>query len=336
MIHRNALRTVAAAAAVAAVILVALVPGTASAHQSRVAATGNSDTPALKGYNTVWSDDFKGKAGASVDSRNWLFDLGQGYGCGSCPAHWGTDEIETMSSSTQNVSLDGSGNLLITPVKHADGSWTSGRIETVNDSFQAPGGIVRFQASIQLPQTGVGPAAAGYWPAFWSMGAPFRQNGHNGWPGTGEIDVMENINGRGTAFATLHCGVAPGGPCNEFNGLGVTKDDATLQSTFHTYAMELDKSVSPQQIRFYLDGSLTGTISEATVGSAAWSDATDHGFFLILDVAMGGSFPWAECNFFPHAGGCSGSTPYPQVVTDSTVSGVPMKVGYVAVYTSKK
>src|SRR4051794_24482269 len=144
MIHRNALRTVAAAAAGAVVILVALVPGPASAHQSRAAGNGN-DLPAIHGYKTVWSDNFNGKAGASVDSRNWLFDLGQGYGCGSCPAHWGTDEIETMSSSTQNVALDGSGNLLITPVKQADGSWTSGRIETVSDAFAAPAnGILRF------------------------------------------------------------------------------------------------------------------------------------------------------------------------------------------------
>jgi hypothetical protein len=53
---------------------------------------------------------------------------------------------------------------------------------------------------------------------------------------------------------------------------------------------------------------------------------------VILDVAMGGAFPWAECNFFPHPGGCTGPTPFPQVVTPDTVSGKPMKVAYVAVY----
>ena len=34
-------------------------------------------------------------------------------------------------------------------------------------------------------------------------------------------------------------------------------------------------------------------------------------------------------------GGCSGFTPYPQVVTPDTVSGKPMKVAYVAVYNKK-
>jgi hypothetical protein len=48
-----------------------------------------------------------------------------------------------------------------------------------------------------------------------------------------------------------------------------------------------------------------------------------------------GSFPWAECNFFPHPGGCSGSTPFPEVVTPNTVSGKPLKVAYVAVYNKK-
>jgi len=52
-------------------------------------------------------------------------------------------------------------------------------------------------------------------------------------------------------------------------------------------------------------------------------------------VAVGGAFPWAECNFFPHPGGCSGSTPFPEVVTPSTVSGKAMKVAYVAVYNKK-
>jgi hypothetical protein len=192
-------------------------------------------------------------------------------------------------------------------------------------------GILRVQAAIQLPQTGVGPQAAGYWPAFWMLGAPFRGNYLN-WPGIGEIDVMENVNGRPTAFSTLHCGVASGGPCNETNGIGGTKDDPTLQDGFHTYAMELDRSIAPNQLRFYLDGVNYFTIVQTQVPDDVWQAATDHGFFVILNVAMGGAFPWAECNFFPHPGGCSGSTPFPQVVTNETVSGKPMRVAYVAVY----
>jgi len=131
-----------------------------------------------------------------------------------------------------------------------------------------------------------------------SPGDGFRGNYLN-WPGIGEIDIMENINGRPTDFSTLHCGVVSGGPCNETSGIGKTIDNATLQDSFHTYAMELDKTVRPNQLRFYLDGVNFGTIYADQVPAHGKAPPTAHGFFVILDVAVGGAFPWAECNFFP-------------------------------------
>ena len=315
-----------------------IVLGANISAQTRGAAAGTSpgrDAPVLPGYELTWKDDFNGAAGKPVEPGKWIYDVGTGYGCAGCPSQWGTFEIESMSDGAENVSFDGAGNLLITPVRHPDGTWTSGRIETRKSDFTAGDhGVLRVQASIQLPQTGVGPEAAGYWPAFWMLGAAFRGTYVN-WPGVGEIDILESINGRPTAFSTLHCGIAPGGPCNEFNGIGKTIDNTTLQDSFHTYAIELDKSIEPNQLRFYLDGDNYGTIDASQVPADTWANATGHGFFIILDVAMGGSFPWAECNFFPHPGGCSGSTPFPQVVTPDTVSGKPMKVAYVAVYNRK-
>jgi hypothetical protein len=329
-------RCVLVLAASCATFAATLVPASAKTDGAGGAARhAASDVPTLRGYELVWKDDFNGAAGKPVEPGKWIYDTGTGYGCAGCPSQWGTFEIESMSTSTENVSFDGHGDLLITPVRQADGSWTSGRIETRKTDFTAGNhGVLRVQASIELPQTGVGPEAAGYWPAFWMLGDAFRGNYLN-WPGIGEIDIMENINGRPTTFATLHCGVASGGPCNEPSGIGKTADNATLQASFHTYAMELDRSVEPNQLRFYLDGVNFGTISAGQVPAAVWSAATAHGFFVILDVAVGGAFPWAECNFFPHAGGCSGSTPFPDVVTPATVPGKPMRVAYVAVYNKK-
>jgi beta-glucanase (GH16 family) len=287
------------------------------------------------GFTTTWSDDFTGAAGTGVSTSNWLYDTGHCYP--GCPAgNWGTGEIENVTTSTANVYQDGAGHLVIKPIRDGSGNWTSGRIETQSTGYTAgSNGVLRVQASLQQPNVS-GAAAQGYWPAFWMLGAPFR-GVYTNWPSIGEIDILEDIDGQSNVYGTFHCGTASGGPCNETSGIGSGAHGCSgCQTGYHTYAMELDKSVSPQEIRFYLDGSLTGTISETAVGATAWSDATDHGFFLILNVAMGGSFPWAECNFFPHPGGCSGSTPYPQVVTPDTVSGVPMKVGYVAVYATKK
>src|SRR5919109_1523883 len=108
--------------------------------------------PAPPGFVLTWKDDFNGAAGKPVEPGKWIYDTGTGYGCAGCPSQWGTFEIETMTSSTRNVSLDGDGNLLITPVRDADGTWTSGRIETRKTNFSAGDhGILRVQAAIQLP-----------------------------------------------------------------------------------------------------------------------------------------------------------------------------------------
>ena len=75
------------------------------------------------------------------------------------------------------------------------------------------------------------------------------------WPTTGEVDILEDINSRSSVFGTLHCGVNPGGPCNESTGIGSgERACAGCQTAFHTYAVQIDRSVSPEQIRWYLDG----------------------------------------------------------------------------------
>ncbi len=173
-----------------------------------------------------------------------------------------------------------------------------------------------IEASIQQPNLS-GNAAAGYWPAFWSLGAPFRANYLN-WPGIGEIDFLEDINGRSSVFGTLHCGtVEAPNPCNEYSGLGSGEVACPgCQTGFHTYRIELDDRVEPEEIRWYLDGKKYFTVKSTQVDQTTWDNATNHGFFLILNVSMGGGFPDAF-----------GGGP-----TDATVSGVPMLVDYVRVY----
>jgi beta-glucanase (GH16 family) len=268
------------------------------------------------GFSTVWSDDFTGAANTPVSSANWLYDLGTSYP--GAAANWGTGEIETMTNSTANVFQDGAGHLQIKPIRSASGAWTSGRIETQRNDFQPPaGGKLRIQASLQQPNVS-GAAAAGYWPAFWALGAPFRGN-YTNWPIVGELDLMEDINGLSSEFATLHCGPSIPGTCNETTGIGSgQRACAGCQTGFHTYALEWDKSVSPEQLRWYLDGNNFFTISQNQVDAASWTAATNHGYMIILNVAMGGGFPAA------FGGGPTGST----------ASGVPMLVDYVAVYSA--
>ncbi|MEV7886017.1 glycoside hydrolase family 16 protein [Streptomyces sp. NPDC002817] len=276
-------------------------------------ANANAPTPPT-GWTQVFVDDFNGAAGTGVNTTNWQYATGTGYPGG--PANWGTGEVETMTNSTSNVSLDGNGNLRITPIRNSAGSWTSGRIETNRTDFQPPsGGKLRVEARIQMPNV-TGTAAEGYWPAFWMLGAPYRGNYQN-WPSVGELDIMENVQGMNRVWATMHCGTNPGGPCNETTGLGNSTacPGSTCQSAFHTYTMEWDRSVTPETIRFSVDGTQFHSVNASQVDATTWSNATNHGFFIILNVAMGGAFPDA------FGGG----------LDSGTQSGVPMTVDYVQV-----
>lgn len=249
-------------------------------------------TPTPPGnWTPVWSDNFSGSAGSVPSSSNWIEDTGTSSPGG--PAHWGTGEVETMSNSTNNVYLDGHNHLNITAI-NTNGAWTSGRIETQRSDFAAPaGGMLQVTASLEQPNPTNG---MGYWPAFWMLGAGDRNNTAS-WPAVGETDIMEDVNARSEEAATLHCGVAPGGPCNEFNGFGSGLATCPgCQTGYHTYTEIIDRTLSDEQIRWYLDGRQIWIVRESQIGVNTWQAAVDHGFFIIFDLAIGGSFPNAVCN----------------------------------------
>ncbi|TMR99016.1 glycoside hydrolase family 16 protein [Nonomuraea basaltis] len=301
--------------AAVAVVLMALTGLLVKAAVSASAAV----PPTPSGWSLVWSDDFNGGAGALPSSANWIIDTGHSYPGG--PANWGTGEVQNYTSSTSNLSLDGSGNLRITPLRSGSGEWTSARIETRRADFKpADGRILRIEGRIQMPNV-TGNAALGYWPAFWALGSPYRGNYWN-WPGIGEFDIMENVNGINSVWGVLHCGVNPGGPCNETTGLGASRacPGSTCQSAYHTYRFEWDRSVSPNQLRWYVDGQQFHGVNQSQFDATTWNNMTGHaGYFLLLNVAMGGAFPDA----------LAGPTP-----TAATVPGRPMMVDYVAVWQS--
>ena len=107
------------------------------------------------------------------------------------------------SNSTANVATDGAGHLQIRPLRDGAGNWTSGRIETRRTDFRPePGGMLAVEAAIQQPNVS-GTAAAGYWPAFWMLGAPFRGT-YTNWPAVGEIDILETNRTGSAGPSTAH------------------------------------------------------------------------------------------------------------------------------------
>jgi beta-glucanase (GH16 family) len=129
--------------------------------------------PTIEGFTLTWSDDFVGAANSLPNTANWLFSTGTSYPGGA--ANWGTGEIQTYTSSTENLALTGNGTLGITARRDAAGAWTSARVETRRTDFAcASGGKMRIVGSLLLPPLGAN--GIGYWPAFWALGGQFRGN----------------------------------------------------------------------------------------------------------------------------------------------------------------
>jgi beta-glucanase (GH16 family) len=306
---RRSLLAAATATATAALGAITISAHAATNAAPAVQAAAVAAPPA--GFSLTWSDDFTGAANTGLNTGTWKYDTGPG-------SSFGTGEIETMTNSTANVYQDGQGHLVLKALHsgtNPTSGWTSGRVETQAATFGAPaGGVVRMESVLQQPNVNTS-NGLGYWPAFWMLGAPLRSG--VSWPGSGEVDILEDINGRSSVFGTLHCGTNPGGPCNESSGIGSGEHACPgCQTGYHDYAVEIDRSTSPEQIRWYLDGSNYFTLPQNRVDATTWANAVDHPFFIIYDLAMGGGFP-----------GAFGGGP-----TAATVSGGQMNIDWVAVY----
>jgi beta-glucanase (GH16 family) len=237
-------------------------------------------------WKKVWSADFTGPAGLGVSTKYWKYDTGDGV--------FGNGEVENMTASPANVHLDGHGDLDITALYEPTG-WTSGRIQTITDFGAPAGGEMKVSASIEQPDPADG---LGYWPAFWMLGP-------GTWPAHGEIDILEDVDGLNERSGAFHCGnlFQPNpdgtfGPCHEHNGLSSKLRPCTgCQSGFHTYSVIVDRrNAADEQLRWYFDGAEYFSVSESQVGAATWNEAVNHGFSIILDLAMGGQYPNELCN----------------------------------------
>lgn len=229
--------------------------------------SGTPTTPSTPPPSSAqdWVEEFDGPANALPDSAKWTYDLGNNNG-------WGNRELETYTNLPQNVHLDGSGHLII-HVQREGATYTSARLKT-QGRFSAKFG--RVEARMRLP------SGQGIWPAFWMLGASF--NGVN-WPMCGEIDVMEHI-GRepSVVHATVH---GPG----YSGGSGISRSfalpaGARFADDFHVFAI----TWAPQTITFEVDGTPYQTVTPTSLPpGTVW--VFDNPFFLLLNVAVGGTFP---------------------------------------------
>jgi beta-glucanase (GH16 family) len=217
----------------------------------------------------TFAQEFDGKAGTAPDRKIWSRDTGGGG--------YGNNELQSYTEGNKNAFLDGKGNLIIEARKekttgedNITRDYSSARLKT-NASFTQTYG--KFEARLKMPK------GKGIWPAFWMLGDNISKVG---WPGCGEIDIMEYL-GHQTkkVHGTIH------GPGYSGGG-GVTSSIDTpvdLSEDFHVYGIEWE----PEEIRFYFDGKVYQTASPKDIGPNDW--VYDHPHFIILNLAIGGGFP---------------------------------------------
>jgi len=233
----------------------------------------DASDPGSSQWRLVWQDEFDGAAGLPPDSTKWDHDIG---------TDWGNAQLEYDTDRTENASLDGEGNLVITARKESylGQPYTSARIVT-RDLFERTYG--RFEARIQLPW------GQGMWPAFWLLGANIETVG---WPQCGEIDIMEY---RGQQPSTLHGSLhGPGYSAAQAVTKRYDLPNDRFDTGFHTFAVEW----KADEIRWFVDGTLYHTVSREDV-PGEW--VFNHPFYIILNLAVGGGWVGApnENTIFP-------------------------------------
>ena len=223
-------------------------------HIFTTTAPGSIVTPTPVADYTVlkFSDEFN--TDGAPDPTKWGYDLGAGG--------WGNAESQSYTSAADNVIVAG-GNLKIT-AKKVGSSYTSARLKSEN-KFEFTYGKVEVRAKLTT--------GAGTWPAIWMLGENYATNT---WPACGEIDIMEYKGSQPTTvYGTLHYPGNSGG-----NGNSASTTVANAASEFHVY-----KTIwSPASVKIYVDDVLYHTVANTS------SLPFNKDFFLILNVAMGGTF----------------------------------------------
>jgi len=223
----------------------------------------------------IWQDEFTGAAGDRPDSLKWTYDIG---------TNWGNAQLEYDTDRTENVSLDGEGNLAIVARKESylGSAYTSARIVT-RGLFEPTYG--RFEARIKLPW------GQGIWPAFWLLGADIDSVG---WPQCGEIDIMEY---RGQEPSIIH-GTTHGPVYYGNNGITMSYElfNSRFDLDFHLFAIEW----GPDYIDWYVDDVFYHSVTPVDL-TGEW--VFDHPFYIILNLAVGGNYvgPPNQNTVFPQS-----------------------------------
>jgi beta-glucanase (GH16 family) len=221
-------------------------------------------TPTTYGQSLslVWSDEFNSVTSSNVDTTKWVFESGNNNG-------WGNSEKEFYTGRTNNAYVAGGLLHIRAQIESTNGfNYTSARLKT-QGLFWTTYGRIEWRAKL--------PAGVGLWPALWMLGTNIDSIG---WPGCGEIDVVEN-DGSDVFFeqGSIHSGTDATQIYDFTGGDSVTN--------FHVYDLD------------WTSNSITWSVNGVAYETqTSWGSSTgnpypfpfNQPFFLLMNVAVGGSY----------------------------------------------
>ncbi|HEX4031387.1 MAG TPA: family 16 glycosylhydrolase [Terracidiphilus sp.] len=279
----------------------------AASGDSNSAVATHNYAPNIPPGTLVWSDEFSNAtaANAQPDPQVWTYDTGA--------SGWGNNELEDYcgwgstaspcNTASPNAYVGTDGYLHIVAEQPSPGVYTSARLKSAGlFSFQY--GRIEFRAQV--------PEAQGLWPAAWLLGNNIATVN---WPACGEMDVLERVNAALTPDwneGSVHGTGFTGG-----TGLGTKYlfPAGQTAAAWHTYGMIWSKG----SVAYYVDDPTQPYVTYTTsslngLSGAAWPFDGGQASFILLNMAIGGSWPGS-----PTAG-----TPFPS----------QMLVDYVRIYTN--
>lgn len=246
-------------------------PSTTKSSPSGSTSTPSSSAPSAEtnASNIIWKEDFTAYGAATPKSSAW------NIADGNTPIY--NDEQQTYSSASSAVRVES--GALILEARQAGSGYSSGRIDTRGKRTVQSG--TRTEARIRLPK------GRGVWPAFWLLSdnqphttklrptaGDWAQERFYMWDG--ELDIMEMYGAYpGQVEATVHTFA------NSYEKQTTLPDP----DDWHTYWMEW----RGDSLTIGVDQTAYLTYAKAGKNTDAWPMTSDNNYYVILNLAMGGS-----------------------------------------------
>ena len=231
------------------------------------------------GYQLVWADEFNGSV---LDGVNWERMTISGKDSGN----W---ELQHYTTSPSNAWVE-DGELIIQAKKEDYRSATENRTYHYTSARLTSSGKRDFlygmiEARIKLPK------GQGMWPAFWMLPTDWE---YGGWPGSGEIDIMESANEMDYISGAIHYG---GEGKHDSSHQRHTEQGVIFADDYHVFTVRWEE----ESMEWYIDGKMYFSASDWWSDGQTYPAPFDKRFHILLNIAVGGHYPGApdETTVFP-------------------------------------